>query len=269
MLLLGTALAGAAPQRVVSFNLCADQLVLALAEPQQIAGLSPYAADASLSVLAKEAQPYPRLDWDAEATISFAPDLVLVGPTHRTVMQRTLRALGLRLVEVELITDIEAARTQIRSVAALLGQPQRGQALVGQLDAARARLAAAPRPPVSTALVVERGGYAAGPASLAASLLQEAGLKPPPGAPHGYGGYVPLEALLTLRPDLLVIKDPPSQPTDQGALFFTHPAVRALYPPGRRIALPSRYTLCGGPALVAALDYLTEVLTGLAKGDNR
>jgi len=29
-----------APRRVVSFNLCADQLVLALADPEQIAGLS-------------------------------------------------------------------------------------------------------------------------------------------------------------------------------------------------------------------------------------
>ena len=34
-----------APRRIVSFNLCADQLVVALADPEQIAGLSPYAAD--------------------------------------------------------------------------------------------------------------------------------------------------------------------------------------------------------------------------------
>ena len=31
------------PKRIVSFNLCADQLLLALADPAQIAGLSPYA----------------------------------------------------------------------------------------------------------------------------------------------------------------------------------------------------------------------------------
>jgi iron complex transport system substrate-binding protein len=266
LLLLGAAAAQAeGARRVVSLNLCADQLLLALADPAQIAGLSPYAADPSLSVLAEAARPYPRLDWDTEAAISLGPDLVLVGPTHRTIMQSTLRALGLRLVEVELVTDFESARAQVRRVAALIGQAERGEALVARLDAARARLAAAPRPPLETALVVERGGYAAGPASLAAALLQEAGLKPPPGAPAGYGGYVPLEALFTLRPDLLVIKDPPAQPTDQGALFFTHPAVRTLYPPERRIALPSRYTLCGGPALVAALDYLADVLTKLAE----
>ena len=39
----------AAPRRVVSFNICADQLVVALADPAQIAGLSPYATDPTLS----------------------------------------------------------------------------------------------------------------------------------------------------------------------------------------------------------------------------
>jgi iron complex transport system substrate-binding protein len=255
----------AMPERVVSYNLCADQLVLALADPAQILGLSPYAADPSLSILAQEAKPYPRLEWDAEATISRAPDLVLVGMTHRTIMQHRLRQLGLNLVQVDLVTDIESARAQIRMVADLLGHPQRGEALLARLDAARARLAAAPRPQLRTALVVERGGYTAGPESLAATLLREAGLTPPPGAPAGYGGYLPLEALFTLRPDLLVIKDPPAQPNDQGSLFFMHPAVQALYPPQRRIALPSRYTLCGGPALIAAFDYLTDVLTKLSR----
>jgi iron complex transport system substrate-binding protein len=252
-----------APRRVVSFNLCADQLVVALADPGQIAGLSPYAANPVLSVVAEQAKSYPRLDWDTEATIAFAPDLVLVGPSHRTVMQHALRSLGMRLVEVELISDIAAARAQIEQMAALLGHPERGQALIARLDRARQRLAAAPRPPLKTALVIERGGYTAGPASLAAALVAEAGFQPPAGTPEGYGGYVPLERLLMLRPDLLLLKDPPAEPGDQGALFFTHPAVRALYPPERRIALSARYTLCGGPALVAALDYLADVLTAL------
>jgi iron complex transport system substrate-binding protein len=254
-----------APRRIVSFNLCADQLVVALADPGQIAGLSPYAANPGLSVVAEQAKSYPRLDWDTEATIAFAPDLVFVGPSHRTVMQNTLRSLGLRLVEVELITDIAAARTQIEQMAALLGHPERGRALIARLDSARQRLASVPRPPLKTALVIERGGYTAGPASLAAALVAEAGFQPPAGTPDGYGGYVPLERLLMLRPDLLVLKDPPVEAADQGALFFTHPAVRALYPPERRIALPGRYTLCGGPALIAALDHLADVLNALAQ----
>ncbi len=135
---------------------------------------------------------------------------------------------------------------------------------MAELDAALARLKAAARKPPATALVVERGGYASGPKSLVAALLAEAGLRPPPGAPAGFGGYLPLELLLVMRPDFLVLKDPPSRAGDQGALFLTHPALAALYPPERRIALASRYTLCGGPALVAALNDLAGRMRTLA-----
>lgn len=254
-----------APRRVVSFNLCADQLVLALADPEQIAGLSPYAAQAGLSVLAEKAHAYRRLDWQAESTIALGPDLVLIGDSDRPVTKHILRSQGLRLHEITLIADLDTARRQIVEVAAVLGHPERGAELIANIEAARARLRAAPRPPFRTALLVNRGGYTAGERSLAAMLLEEAGLRPPPGAPPGYGGYVPLERLLVLHPDVIVLNNLTKDPADQGSYNLSHPALNALYPPARRIILPTRYTLCGGPALVAAFDYLAELLARLAQ----
>ncbi|MEX0842151.1 MAG: ABC transporter substrate-binding protein [Xanthobacteraceae bacterium] len=250
-----------APRRLVSFNLCADQLVVALADSAQIAALSPYAKDPILSVVAEQARQFRTLDWSAESTIALEPDLVLVGPSDRQETRRMLTAHGVPVFEVGIVTDIAAAQTQIRAIAALLGHPERGEIMLRALDEARARLAAVARGISKTALVVERGGYVDGSASLTATLLAEAGLRPPPGAPQGLGGYVSLEQLLMLRPDLLVLKDPPVQAEDQGALYFTHPAVRSLYPADRRIALPAKYSLCGGPALIEALEYLADVLS--------
>jgi iron complex transport system substrate-binding protein len=254
-----------APRRIVSFNLCADQLVLALADPEQIAGLSPYAADASTSVMTEQARAYPRLQWQAESTIALGPDLVLIGDSDRPVTKHILRSQGLQLHEITLIADLDTARRQVREVAAVLGHPQRGEKLIAGIEAARARLHAAPKPPFTTALLVNRGGYTAGERSLAAALLMEAGLKPPDGAPPGYGGYVQLEKLLVLHPDVIVLNNEPRDAADQGSYNLTHPALNVLYPPERRIILPARYTLCGGPALIAALDYLTELLTRLAQ----
>lgn len=248
------------PRRIASFNLCADQLVVALADSNQIAALSPYAHDDHLSVVAERARLFPALTWSAEGTVALSPDLVLVGPNDRRETRHMLTELNIPIVNVSLVTDIAAAREQILTVAARLGHPDRGQAMVRALDDARARLAAVARSSTKTALVVERGGYVEGPQSLVATLLAEAGLRLPAGAPAGYGGYMSLETLLVTRPDLLVLKDPPLQAEDQGALFLTHPAVSALYPSERRIALPTRYTLCGGPALIEAMDYLADVL---------
>jgi iron complex transport system substrate-binding protein len=254
----------AAPERVVSFNICADQLVVALADPTQIAGLSPYAVDPTLSAVAEQARAFRRIEWQAESIVPLDPDLVLIGPRDRSVTRRLLNTLGFRVVEVDFVSTIEAAREQIRAVAALLGHPERGEALLARLDAARTRLSAAPRPDASTALLIGHSGYTEGPTSLAAALMAEAKLRPPAGAPAGIGGFVPLESLLVMRPDLLVMSSLVDKPHDQGSVYLTHPALQALYPPSRRIVLPGRYTLCGGPGLVAGLDHLASEMARLA-----
>jgi len=257
--------ASSVPRRVVSFNICADQLAVALADPAQIAGLSPYATQPALSAVAEQARAFPQAQWHAESTISLDPDLVLVGPRDRSVTQRLLTALGFRVVEIEFVSTIAQAREQIRKVAALLGHPERGEALLQRLDAARARLANVPRPHATTALLVERNGYSEGPTSLAAALMAEAGLVPPAGAPAGIGGYVALERLIVMRPDILVLHSLVDEPRDQGSVYLTHPALKALYPPSRRIVLPGRFTLCGGPGLVAGLDHLADEIARLSR----
>jgi len=261
--MLNAASAADPPRRVVSFNQCGDQLVLSLADSEQIAGLSPYAADPSLSAVADKAKAFPRLDWQAESTIALGPDLVLIGQNDRPVTKRILRAQGLRLYEIALIADLGAARRQIVEVAAVLGHPERGEKLLADIEAARARLHAAPKPPFRTALLVNRGGYTAGEQSLASALLAEAGLAPPAGAPPGYGCYVPLEKLLMLRPDAIVLNNLPRE-SDQGSYNLSHPALAALYPPERRILLPPRYTICGGVALVEGFNYLATLMERLA-----
>jgi iron complex transport system substrate-binding protein len=262
-----TAAAGASdvPRRIASFNVCADQLVVALADPDQIVALSPNARDPIISSVADQALPYPLLGRLAESVVPLQPDVILVGPWDRPVTQQMLRALGFRLVNVDIVNDLPAAIAQIREIAKLVGHPARGEALIEKIEAARRRLAAAPRPKSSSALLIGNSGYTVGPDSLAGALLREAGLVPPPGAPVGYGGYVPLEKLIMLRPDFLVMASAIETPDGQGTLYLTHPALRALYPADKRIVLPSKFTLCAGPSLVGAFDYLTDVLTKLSQ----
>src|SRR5437764_5008134 len=106
-----------APRRVVSFNVCTDQLLVALADPAQIAGLSPYAGDPVLSAVANEARAFRRLAWHAESVVPLDPDLVLVGPRDRAMTQRLLAALGYRVVEVAFVSTIADVRDQIPNLA--------------------------------------------------------------------------------------------------------------------------------------------------------
>jgi iron complex transport system substrate-binding protein len=65
-----------------------------------------------------------------------------------------------------------------------------------------------------------------------------------------------MEAIVKARPDLLLTTRDDGAAEDQGRAFLAHPGLTALYPPGRRMVLPERLTVCGGPMLVEALDRL-------------
>ena len=67
------------PRRIVSLNLCTDQLLMLLA-PERIAALSILATDPLLSVMAAEARRYPLVRGDAEEVLRFDPDLVVAAP---------------------------------------------------------------------------------------------------------------------------------------------------------------------------------------------
>lgn len=242
--------AAAEPRRVVSFNLCADQLVLALADPGQIAGLSPYARDPGLSAAAATAGAFPLTGGTAEEALALGADLVFLGPRDRLATGQLLAGRGIRVERVPIATSFADARRIIETAAALLGHPERGAALAARLDAAAAAPAAGP-----TALPYERRGYASGPGTLLGDALARAGFRhAQPRA--GYGGFVSLEAMVALRPDILVLNGPAGRADDQGSALLAHPALARLYPPDRRIVVPDVLTVCPGPGLVEAVARL-------------
>ena len=79
--------AAAAPARVVSTNLCTDQLAMLLAAPGQLVSVSWLAADPRSSTMAAEAARYPANHGLAEEIFLLSPDLVLAGSyTARTAV---------------------------------------------------------------------------------------------------------------------------------------------------------------------------------------
>ena len=63
--------------RIVSMNVCTDQLLLSLAEPAQILGLSRYSRNAAESFAAGEARRFPILSGGAEDVLALNPDIVV------------------------------------------------------------------------------------------------------------------------------------------------------------------------------------------------
>ncbi len=258
-LLPGTLAAAAPPARIVSINLCADALLLSLANPSQIIDLSPYATDPTMSYLASSADAFRHDAADAETVVGLDPDLVLAGRFTKLATRDMLNRLGYRVVLLDAPRSIGESIDQIREVADLVGYPARADSLIGAIDSARRRAAGEAGPSHPTAAVYQRRGYVTGADTLTGELMSIVGFTNAGGTLSGAtGGFVPLERLVEDRPDYIIVSsaDPPAQ--DQGSALLAHPALEALYPPSRRIVLPERLTVCGGPSLPAALDRLAE-----------
>ena len=103
----------------------------------------------------------------------------------------------------------------------------------------------------------QRRGYVTGGDTLTSELLALVGLDNEGASFAGKtGGFVPLERLIANPPDFLVTASLAPPAADQGSALLAHPALLALFPPEKRIVLPERLTVCGGPSLPAAIDWL-------------
>jgi iron complex transport system substrate-binding protein len=248
------------PERIVSINMCADELLLALADPSQIADLTPYAADPAMSFMADQAAKHRHDAMEAENVIALKPDLVLGSSFTAPATVQMLSRLGYRLATIDQADSIDASIAQIRQVAELVGHPERGAALVAEIDRARqVAVAAAQGRPRPTAAVYQRRGYVTGGDTLTGELLSIAGFTNEGGALAGKtGGFVPLEKMVAEHPDFIVVTTPDERAVDQGTALLSHPALMRLYPPARRIVLPERLTVCGGPSLPTALRRVSD-----------
>lgn len=245
----------AAPQRVVSLNLCVDQYLLALADREQIAALTSFAGDPSMSAAAAAAEGLPQIRGAAEEVIRLDPDLVLGGTFTRRETRALLRRMGYRVVDIPAAESFEAIRKTTRDIAALLGHPERGERLVAELD--RAVAGAAHAEAVPSALYFQRRGFANGARSLVSEIMATAGLR---NAAADMGlqrtGRVDLEAIVRTRPDILLVDSLTPRLEDQGTYMLRHPALAAAVPRDRWIPMPQALVICGGPMTAEAVALL-------------
>jgi iron complex transport system substrate-binding protein len=243
--------------RVASINLCTDQLLMTLADPVQIVGLSPYSRDAARSYAAIEAKKYRRLSGEAEDVLMLKPDVVVATQYTKRATRELLKQQGMRVAEFDVATSIDDVKEQIRRMGDFVRHPDRAEIQIARLDAAiaRARETAARKP--YGVLALSRRGWVSGDDSLVSALLSVVGLSnAASGLGITHGGFAKLEAIVAARPDLILISDGSNVADDEGSALLLHPALEKMYPPSRRILIPEDLTVCGGPMLADALDRL-------------
>ncbi|UNU44432.1 ABC transporter substrate-binding protein [Sphingopyxis sp. YF1] len=245
--------APATPQRIVSINLCADQLILALADRNQIAGLSRNAQDPEMSGEAAAARGLPLLSQSAEQILAIEPDLVAGMPASRSAALAALPHKNYPLLDLETADRPDQIYASIRQTAAAIGHPARGEALVARMER---ELAGLPKPGRGrVAAYYQRRGYMTGTGTLIDEMMGRLGLvnlagrlgKPPL-------SQLSLEEMVAARPDFLIVESATDIVTDQGSEMLHHPALAGI----PRISVPQAWTVCGSPAYTRAVRSIAD-----------
>ena len=257
--LLGAPVSAGELPTVASINVCADQHVLALADPEQILTVSWLAADPEESLFAAEAERYTLNYGTAEELLKFSPDVVLAG-TYTSPFARTmLRRLGYRVVELAPEASVADIEHNVRLVAELLGQSERGERLIAALHDG-VRTIEANRPARSLATVIVRpGGFTVGADSLSHELLGLAGLRNV-AAEQGLDrwGSLSMEALLRSAPELIVLTGYRSTQPSLANAVLEHPALKRLGAVHRSVTVPSALWSCGLPRSLESAALLQQ-----------
>lgn len=242
--------ADARPQRIVSMNPCVDAVLLAVADPGQIAAISHWSHDpAGSSVPLDLARRFPAHGGTAEAVIARRPDLLFITPYTPMATREAFRRLGFRMVSLGVPASIGESLAQVRQIADAAGQGARGEALARRIEGA---LSDARRAPPRPALMRMASGLVPGPGSLSEALMANSGLRSV-AADYGFAhaGVLALEPLALNPPPLLITDRPEAVP----------PLLKRLRVPVE--GFDRQLLNCGGPSLIPAARRLAAIRDSL------
>ena len=268
--------AAAKPQRIVSLNLCTDQLILLLADRQAVASVTYLALDPDLSYMAAAARGLHVNRGLSEDALVLDPDLVLAGGFTTRSTVSLLKRLGLEVLEVQAPDSLEMVRTQIRRVAEAVGEPGRGERLIARMDARIAAARATVRGRRRVAAVYHENSFTVGGKSLVDDIVKAAGFD---NLAAGLGiekfGYLALESLIVAAPELIIFGSYRPDWPSLAHQVLEHRALRAAFDRrkpggcGAFVTVPTRLWNCGGPFNAEAVELLARQRGGPSRGATR
>ncbi|NUH65681.1 ABC transporter substrate-binding protein [Sulfitobacter sp. S0837] len=257
-LLAGTALPGLTedvPRRVVSMNLCTDQLAMLLADEGQLISISDLALDPRSSAMVDEAAAYPVNNGLAEEIYLMQPDLVLAGRYSALATVDMLRRLSIRVEQLDPATSLDQVTERMARMGKLLAREDVAADQIARFDQRLAsfRDGISPRP---RAALYFANGYTSGDQTLAGDILSAAGMINI-AAELGLvsGGVIPLETLAMAAPDT-VVTGQPYPGASRSEEILSHPVVGALQAGRPSTSMNAQDWLCGTPYVLRAIDQM-------------
>jgi iron complex transport system substrate-binding protein len=249
----------AGPSRVVSVNLCTDQLALMLAAPGQLLSVSRLAHDPGSSSMVDRALSLPTNGSGAEEVYLLRPDLVLAGTFTDPATVQMLRNLGIKVELFAPATALSDVPKRIAQRGRALGRDAQAAQMISDFHTALDRFAADIPERRPRAALTYVNSYSSGPKSLAGDILRLAGFE---NVATEIGlenvGRISLEQLVMLHPDVIITgRNYPGAARAEDNL--RHPALAALRGTVLAGELTDKDWVCGTPFVLSAIETMRNL----------
>ena len=129
------------PQRIVSLSIGVDEILIDLVNVERIAALSHYSDDAGISNISdRSGLVKNKVRANVEAVVALQPDMVLLPDWHPPELAQALRDANLPVYVFKSARSIDQIRKNIHDIARLVGEPEKGGAIIANMDALLAEI---------------------------------------------------------------------------------------------------------------------------------
>lgn len=250
-------------------NLCNDELLMRLVDPSRIASITNLSQEkvnepVGLSHIAMRLKVNHGL---AEEVLMAEPDLIVAGSFTTTTAVALLRKLGYKVVTFDPENNLEDMRANVRKMGKLVGEEAKAEQIIAEFDEKLKALQAQLPPgeqPVFADIAVNN--FIAGEDTFYAEVVNAGGWRTI-GQALGYSGFrnVTLEELMKIHPDLISTQTPWTNPPSMSTLALGHPALQRIVDETPNVVIPERFTTCGTPAVMGAIELLVAERKKLAE----
>ena len=247
------------PQRIVSINICTDELLVALVKTSRIAALSYLARDARSSSIVELAKTLPSASGTAEQALSFKPDLVLAGTFTTPATVRLLKRIGIRVEKIPIATSLSGLFDNLRRLGDILQVREKADTLIRQLKSRLENASADTVRDRPSAIFYQIGSVASGKGTLADDVLRAAGFRNIASEQglHGFAPF-PLEKVVFARPDYVILSRRVFRYQTPTAANLRHPALQHALRKNGFLMMPEHLLTCAKPATLEVIERLVR-----------
>lgn len=268
------------PQRIVSINLCTDELLMRLVPPERVVALTKHSANSEISTVAVSAKPIKKIQGNVEEVVACKADLLVGGRFSNKETLRFFQYTDVPVLVLDVPKNFDAIYDNIRKLARAVDEDEKGEAIIQDMQEELAELKregdrylfsrrnqSSSETAVSekkthihfNAIFFQSGNLVPGAETFENAIMEAAGLENV-AVTLGIQDYgnLPLEKLIQAKPDILILASDQTQNKTVRGEVLMHPAIQKALPNIKTVTIPSSLLNCGSPASVEAVRILVK-----------